>query len=1713
MSHYGIANVKTTAGNFAEKAAYFEKKAAELTALQEKKLALAVKGEIAADVMAEEIRRIDAEIARVVGSIEQGDQGTGREDYYHKSGNDTIGSSIEGPLKDYLRVGDKPLDGDYLALFRGINPRTGESFLNETRVKQIEKSIQDAEGHKHNKEPVNQQDDRASIAEANAEGNKRNEQILGFSSCVSLQKSISIYWAQASDEERKLIEQAFMDSVRDAINHEHEQGYVGGRIGAQGGEFVRGDSVALTYLHCTARRAQGEEWPDPQLHVHIERPNFVRLPDGTFQTLDAGKLYARQREFGAVVDVALYERLRERMPELAKSMVVDWAGHGLRLNDRCVSREEVEANSKRSKQIDSETQELAQDGAGARQAVAVRGRETKNVDLSEGVDQHWRESIGEIQLQPSTTEELQAPTLLEVQQMLFRGESVVEDVAIDRVAAQLSIGQGGLSRIPEIRDQVIKQLGLIEIPRALDEKGKPARGPARYTTEEMIRIESDCLKAVYAGLDNPRWKLEREKVDTVIDRYQDEKRAGQKPGEKPFTLTDEQRQAAYVLTGAGQFTFLKGAAGVGKSATLAPVFRAYQEAFAPQGTRIIGVAPQNKQATELQKSTGIQSQTVHSLLLKHQGALERLAEGKLVKETDLIQPGDIIVCDEAGTLDTFTMHALVQACHERQARLICAGDRNQHGAVATAALFGLMHDAVGDRIAVIETISRQILEYRPTAQALYQGKAKEALTLMEEKDQLRIFRSHVIEADQLVAEALADMKKGLPNREGVIAELGWPDVLILADTNEQVRALNEKVRDARFAAGELSDDPAQRVRVETEVLSGQRFELDIVIGDRLLLRKNAKDAESKPVYNGDLGTVLGFRSITREIDGEQHPDIELTVARDDGKTVRILAGEYRALQHGYAMTSTKSQGMTVAQAYYLPSEMTSLQAFYVSYTRGVHGAKTYVNETTWKGFAKSVDEYRYKSNALDLMPTHREAIRSTAINGQILPLKPQELSVADRLSGVSPLFQFPGREPEPPREPQKIVVIEPAENEIRMAKAYGRGIVDLREDGQQWPHDKAGVAVITAENPPIPAEQDTSIHRPGPITLPPLEDRPSIVETLQSIRPATSRPHLKLVKPEPMEGTRNDDDRRPAAAAAPGIEQRDHAGRDPARGPAAAAGRDDQQRAAGEPARPAAVFGKRHLRLVVDNDRDQRAEPGQHFQHRIGAEKLDPFAAGRSRAPHNLRLVRSGDLAAAGERGAEGVLPADVQVHGGSTGKLRRTADRAGNDAAVTPARGRKAMPTDKSTMEGETQRIAAQVDLAVFARSLGYRDAYVWEKNSKGNRIRETTTRKADVELSKNDREKGGAILEKGGFEIFIRFDSDAKSGKADRPMWWNRDSGEWGDAFALYQREHPGSRFRDAKAAVNRFARSPENLEAVQHLPSQADRQRKAEQRPEDLRRATDKARRDLGLMGRHDRYLEAERGITPEVLAEARWKSNRYGSAVFPHHNAHGEVCGYEYRGVQRTGDDEKQFKGFSKGTQKGVYVANPQCREPRAICFSEGGVDTLSVYQLTAPDDRQHIKFLGTAGEPGPNTQEAVAAVIEKYGTRRFLLAYDNDQGGDKLTGDRRAWLLERYPEAQIEDIREQLGMQRGEDPNQVVLRLREAEIQRRQADQKEAVQPTSAPSAGERPAPVPALPAEKPGAEPEQEQAKPSGPSWTPAPAPQQPEQQEHDYDHNNGMER
>jgi len=203
MSHYGISNQKTTAGNFASKAAYFEKKLKELRALQEKRISLGMSRDASSEELAAELAKVDAEIAKITSQVE-GEWGTGPDEYYHKRGHDTLASAIVGPLAAKLGLGEHPQDGDYLALFRGVNPRTGEAFLGDTRLKQIDKAIQEAESRKSNPS-AKKKLDASDLAQLEKEAKDKSAKVpvLGYSSCVSLQKSFSLLWGKIDDEKRK----------------------------------------------------------------------------------------------------------------------------------------------------------------------------------------------------------------------------------------------------------------------------------------------------------------------------------------------------------------------------------------------------------------------------------------------------------------------------------------------------------------------------------------------------------------------------------------------------------------------------------------------------------------------------------------------------------------------------------------------------------------------------------------------------------------------------------------------------------------------------------------------------------------------------------------------------------------------------------------------------------------------------------------------------------------------------------------------------------------------------------------------------------------------------------------------------------------------------------------------------------------------------------------------------------------------------------------------------------------------------------------------------------------------------------------------------------------------------------------------------------------------------------------------------------------------
>src|SRR5262245_62944707 len=127
-------------------------------------------------------------------------------------------------------------------------------------------------------------------------------------------------------------------------------------------------------------------------------------------------------------------------------------------------------------------------------------------------------------------------------------------------------------------------------------------------------------------------------------------------------------------------------------------------------------------------------------------------------------------------------------------------------------------------------------------------------------------------------------------------------------------------------AGDLGDD----VRLTVE-----RGSRTFASGDRVMFLQNERGLRVK---NGTLGTI------------EQVNAQSMTVQADDGRSVRFDLKDYNRIDHGYAATIHKAQGMTVDRAHVLATPGMDAHGRYVDLSRHrdggdlEYGREGYVDE-------------------------------------------------------------------------------------------------------------------------------------------------------------------------------------------------------------------------------------------------------------------------------------------------------------------------------------------------------------------------------------------------------------------------------------------------------------------------------------------------------------------------------------------------------------------------------------------------------------------------------------------------------------------------------------------------------------------------------------------------------------------------------------------------
>ena len=797
----------------------------------------------------------------------------------------------------------------------------------------------------------------------------------GLDMTFSADKSVSALWAIADPGLRSEIERAHNDAARVALEETVLRHCAYTRIRNRDGgiEVLPADISAAMFQHGTSRDN------DPQLHTHCVIFNAARTHrDGKYRALHQHPVYTWMKAAGAVyrntLAWSLQERLGIRMEQYGKDgeftriagLPEDLIGHWSKRRAAIIeaAREmgfTVEGNAPRAAAANKITRAgKSPDNDPEIRHTRWRGEAAGYVEREALIVSLLgkSEEIAQEQIRALTAVLEDLPYRLTREEAVFRLPDIVERVGnataglLKRDAVATSIERVLLS--PEV-------VRLTRPPRSAEGRADMAH-TRLYSTRHNLQMELEVSDMAAGMAADTGHSLSAQAIEAKLAGLL---KAG-------YPLSEEQIAAIRSVTASeGRVAIIEGAAGSGKTTTLRPIADLYRE----HGSDIIATAVAWRTAVALGNDVEARPFCVDKLLrLAARGGIE------ITKDTT-------IIVDEAGMLSTRQAHHILQLSERHGAKIVFAGDTQQQQPVEAGPGLRLVRDAVGsvrvDRIrrqkADLEDILTHVQGETPErarllANSMAEERRTRILTYYETMKGKLVFTPWQVAASEALRDgdaASAIAAHHLRGRfhigydeEKTLTDLvdDWDryqranpgkSSVVLARTRAEVRALSHLMRERRFAAppdGERADtDRAHADRVTVTVSRGTEDDratspLEIARGDRL--RIGATHWE-KQLFNGTVVTVEDFKVERGEADTA--PSVLISARTEDGREVRFRHDEIRdwygniRLDHGYAMTITSAQGLTVDRTFLLADTRPSRETIYPAATRHRERLDIYVN--------------------------------------------------------------------------------------------------------------------------------------------------------------------------------------------------------------------------------------------------------------------------------------------------------------------------------------------------------------------------------------------------------------------------------------------------------------------------------------------------------------------------------------------------------------------------------------------------------------------------------------------------------------------------------------------------------------------------------------------------------------------------------------------------
>jgi conjugative relaxase-like TrwC/TraI family protein len=805
---------------------------------------------------------------------------------------------------------------------------------------------------------------------------KSVEHRAGWDATFSAPKSISLTALVGGDDR---IREAHRQAVTTALTElEH---YTQARIGGNNPAETTGQFVAAKFEHDTARPVDG--YAAPQLHTHAVIFNVTERDNGQTRALQERGLFDSQQFATAIYQSELTYQLRSLGYEID-------AGRSGAPEIKGYSQEYLDASSQRSQQI---RDRMEQSGFHSHEAAEIAAHSTRDKKLIQSpaevlaahrqlaaefgnqADRIVAEARARSQGQaaervPETRQRVAREAITFARDRSFEREAVTDERDLFRDALRRGMSE---TTFAEVRASFAARVASGEFQIMPGQKHDTGR---QFTTAATIRAEKEVMRQMQQGQNRA------EPIMTIQD-------AVKHTGKSEILNTAQRRAAEEILTSRDTVQGLQGFAGVGKTTALKTV----REAAERRGYAVEGFAPTSRAAHQL-RDAGIAADTLQGFLTHvKQPTPERHLY--MVDESSLASTQQ--VRDFLAKLDSWD-------------RVLFIGDIRQHQGVEAGKPFEQLVQA-GMKTAQLDQIVRQKdPELLLAVEHLSRGEVAEGIALLEQQGRITeisdpqkriaaIARSYAASPDNTIVVSPDNASRRQINQT-VRAELQTIGVVqpddhafrVLAPRSDMTGA--DRTWAARYDVGDVlhyqrgskdlgieKQSYAQVVAIEPKenlltvqksggehvtynparlhgISAYREIEREFAVGDRLQWTAPNKELG---VANRDLGTVEQIGS-----------NGQLTVRMDNGKAVAFDSNQMRHFDHGYAVTSHSSQGLTADRVLVnidsnVHRELINTRFAYVSVSRAAHDAQLYTDSAAL--LASSLSHAVTKSSALSTAQT------------------------------------------------------------------------------------------------------------------------------------------------------------------------------------------------------------------------------------------------------------------------------------------------------------------------------------------------------------------------------------------------------------------------------------------------------------------------------------------------------------------------------------------------------------------------------------------------------------------------------------------------------------------------------------------------------------------------------------------------------------------------